>query len=93
MNVLVCGASGCVGRAVASALRSRGHRVIEGGRAQGDAHLSMHVDFMQPRAPQAWAAALAGRRVGPHRAGLGARGRRRPAKSGHTLPAQQTARR
>ena len=32
MNVLVCGANGCVGRAVVSALRWRGHRVIEGSR-------------------------------------------------------------
>ncbi len=63
MNVLVCGASGCVGSAVASALRSRGHRVIVGGRAQGDSRLTMHVDFMQPRAPSAWAPLLSERRV------------------------------
>lgn len=63
MNVLVCGSSGCVGRAVASALRARGHRVIDGGRAQVDAGLTLHVDFMQPRTPQAWAAALTQRRV------------------------------
>jgi uncharacterized protein YbjT (DUF2867 family) len=63
MNVLVCGASGCVGSAVASALRSRGHRVIEGGRTQGESRLSTHVDFMQARPPSAWAAALAQRRV------------------------------
>ena len=32
MNILVCGGSGCIGRAVVQALRWRGHRVVAGRR-------------------------------------------------------------
>ena len=63
MNVLVCGASGCAGGAVVNALRSRGHRVVEGGRGQVDGKHSMHLDFMQARSPEHWAQALAERRI------------------------------
>ena len=63
MRVLVCGATGCVGAAVVHALRSRGHQVIEGARGALDARSTMHVDYMQPRTPQAWADALKARRV------------------------------
>ena len=58
MKVLVCGASGCVGNAVVQALRSRGHRVIEGGRALQDGRATIHIDFAQPREPVQWAKAL-----------------------------------
>ncbi|MET0334942.1 MAG: SDR family oxidoreductase [Rhizobacter sp.] len=58
MKILVCGATGCVGRAVAHALRSRGHAVVEGSRAAVDGRHTMHVDYMQPRSPEAWADAL-----------------------------------
>ena len=51
MKVLVCGATGCVGSAVVHALRSRGHRVVEGARGAHDARASLHVDFMQPCTP------------------------------------------
>jgi uncharacterized protein YbjT (DUF2867 family) len=58
MKVLVCGATGCVGRAVVHALRARGHTVIEGARrAVNDRH-HLHVDFMQPRPPEDWAERL-----------------------------------
>ena len=36
MNILVCGASGCVGRAVVEALRWRGHRVVAADRRRSD---------------------------------------------------------
>ena len=58
MRVLVCGSTGCVGAAVVHALRSRGHKVVEGARAALDGRATMHVDFMQPRTPQAWAERL-----------------------------------
>jgi len=63
MRVLVCGATGCIGRAVVHALRSRGHAVIEGARAALDGRHALHVDYMQPRAPEAWAAALRSSRI------------------------------
>ncbi|MET0348180.1 MAG: NAD-dependent epimerase/dehydratase family protein [Rhizobacter sp.] len=63
MRVLVCGASGCVGRAVARALRSRGHHVVEGARARVDGRATLPIDFMVPTAPAVWAHRLADRRV------------------------------
>ena len=63
MRVLVCGASGCVGRAVARALRSRGHQVVEGTRAPADGRATLPIDFMEPTAPAVWAHRLADRQV------------------------------
>ncbi len=59
MRVFVSGASGCVGHAVAQALRSRGHQVVEGGRRHRDGAASLHVDYMRPVAPGEWARKLA----------------------------------
>lgn len=61
MKVLVCGASGCVGRAVVQALRSRGHVVVEGVRRAASAQepeSALAVDFAQAIDPDAWAARL-----------------------------------
>jgi uncharacterized protein YbjT (DUF2867 family) len=40
MNILICGASGFMGRAIATALEAHGHRVLRGGR-----HTSANPDF------------------------------------------------
>jgi len=63
MNVLVCGATGCVGNAVARALRWRGHRVIEAARGLRAGVDALPLDFMQARLPGEWATALRERRV------------------------------
>jgi uncharacterized protein YbjT (DUF2867 family) len=54
MRVLVVGATGCIGRAVVHALRSRGQTVIEASRAD----VAMPVDYVNAVAPQAWAERL-----------------------------------
>ncbi len=63
MRVLVCGATGCVGKAVVHALRSRGHAVIEGARGAVDGRHAMPVDYMQARPPAEWADRLRAARV------------------------------
>lgn len=63
MRVLICGATGCVGSAVASALRARGHQVVAGARAHGDGPRTMQVDYMLPVEPKAWAQRLAAQRI------------------------------
>src|SRR5438105_3660754 len=55
MRVLVCGSTGCVGAAVVHALRSRGHRVVEGSRRAVDGRSMLQIDFMQPRSSAEWA--------------------------------------
>lgn len=58
MNVLVCGASGCVGRAVVQALRARGHAVIAARRGAHDGVRDWAIDYMRPVAPADWARRL-----------------------------------
>jgi uncharacterized protein YbjT (DUF2867 family) len=63
MNVLVCGARGCVGSAVVRALRWRGHRVVEAARGLGAGSDTVTLDFMTERSPEDWAAELRARRI------------------------------
>jgi uncharacterized protein YbjT (DUF2867 family) len=63
MNVLVCGASGCVGGAVVRALRWRGHRVVEAARRPAPGGEAMALDFMRPRTPGDWASDLRALRI------------------------------
>jgi uncharacterized protein YbjT (DUF2867 family) len=63
VNVLVVGASGCIGRAVVQALRWRGHRVVAAGRREIEAADTLPLDFMRERAPADWASALRERRI------------------------------
>jgi uncharacterized protein YbjT (DUF2867 family) len=59
MRVLVVGATGCIGRAVVHALRSRGQTVVAASR--GDA--LMPVDYAQRVTPEVWAERLARARI------------------------------
>jgi nucleoside-diphosphate-sugar epimerase len=63
MRVLVCGATGCIGGAVASALRSRGHVVVAAGRGMTDGPRSLRLDFMERTAPLRWAERLCALRL------------------------------
>ncbi len=60
MRVLVCGASGCVGRAVVQALRARGHQVVEGARGLAATRHSQPIDYARRTEPAAWAERLRG---------------------------------
>ena len=63
MNVLVCGGSGCIGRAVVRALRWRGHRVVAASRNGNTDGETMALDFMHARSPAACAEDLRARRI------------------------------
>jgi uncharacterized protein YbjT (DUF2867 family) len=63
VKVLVCGSTGCVGRAAVHALRARGHTVVEAARSVPDGGRTLRIDYMQPRTPQEWAARLAALRI------------------------------
>ena len=63
VNVLVCGATGCIGRAVARALRWRGHHVVAASRGAVDGSDAMALDFMRERSPAEWSAELRARRI------------------------------
>ncbi|MGH6648224.1 SDR family oxidoreductase [Aquabacterium sp.] len=55
-NILILGASGCIGSAIASTLRARGHLVTEGRRTTVSGTTpQLHLDFADDVAPQDWA--------------------------------------
>lgn len=53
MRVLVCGASGFIGRAIAEALRARGHEVVRGVR-RADELDTCAIDFARDVVPGTW---------------------------------------
>lgn len=63
MKVLVCGITGCVGTAVAHALRTAGHEVLAASRGERDSPRGLQFDYTQPRTPEAWAERLRERGV------------------------------
>lgn len=54
MRVLICGATGCIGRALVLTLRAHGHTVVEGSRQGGHAADHMTVDYTAGWTPIAW---------------------------------------
>jgi nucleoside-diphosphate-sugar epimerase len=58
MRILILGASGCIGNAVASSLRAHGHAVTEGRRAAAPNVASLAFDFADEVSSQAWAGRL-----------------------------------
>lgn len=62
MNILICGASGFIGRAIAAALEARGHRVLRGGRnASASASPGeVSMDFTRDTAENVWLPRLEG---------------------------------
>lgn len=63
MKVLVCGASGCIGGAVARMLRARGHEVVEGGRSMPADAGHLPVDYTAGHDAAHWARCLDGKGV------------------------------
>jgi uncharacterized protein YbjT (DUF2867 family) len=59
MNILLTGASGFIGRHLASALRAAGHRVIETRREVRDASSQIQVDFTRAIRVEDWIDKLA----------------------------------
>lgn len=58
MNILICGASGFIGRAIAAALETRGHRVLRGVRSASPGEVPM--DFTRDTAESVWRPRLEG---------------------------------
>lgn len=58
MRVLVCGSTGCVGHAVAQALRAHGHSVVEGCRQAPRDATHMHIDYTAGWSAEEWARRL-----------------------------------
>ncbi len=60
MNILICGATGFIGRHLAAALAARGHHVLYGVRnADGVPH-GVAIDYARDHSPEIWRARLAG---------------------------------
>ena len=62
MNILICGASGFIGRAMAAALEARGHRVLRGVRSASANPRpgEMPMNFTRDTAASVWRPRLAG---------------------------------
>ncbi len=82
MNVLVCGASGFVGRAACDALRRRGHRVIAAA-SSGRGADAIAIDFARDTDPATWTPRLAGVDAVVNAVGVLRDSRRRPIAAVH----------
>jgi nucleoside-diphosphate-sugar epimerase len=60
MNILICGASGFIGRAMTAALEARGHRVLRGGRSAHSQSSEVPMDFTRDTVEGIWRPRLDG---------------------------------
>lgn len=57
-RILICGADGFIGAALADALQATGHQVSRGVHRVADKDGELHLDYRQLRAPPQWLAVL-----------------------------------
>lgn len=58
MRVLVCGATGCIGSAIAAGLRAHGHAVVAAHRGAPDHPDHLAIDYTESLTPAQWAQRL-----------------------------------
>ena len=84
MNILLCGASGFVGRNIRAALESKGHTVI-GASSRVNTHNQIAVDYSADTAADVWLPRLAGIDAVINAVGVLRNTRRRPIDAVHAL--------
>lgn len=60
VNILICGASGFIGRHLAKALNARGHRVLRGMRDAADSPDAVSMDYTHDHSADVWRPRLEG---------------------------------
>jgi uncharacterized protein YbjT (DUF2867 family) len=84
MNILLCGASGFVGRNIRTALEARGHKVVGAGSGVS-AHNQIAVDYAKDTTADVWLPRLTGIDAVINAVGVLRDTRRRPIDAVHTL--------